>query len=276
MREVEVLQRDGADRVLVWLAVLVVSGVAGDVLGQDVLALEQHFEVGSHLIERPLAAFEGCEQGYEHIGVVLNGVKVEVVLVVVVRGLVAVEIVLQLSLHRGICRLCAEHILVGAWVGSESDAVQPALQEHRAGRERVHDEGDNKEKGNGYADALSVAVDELRRLLFLFRCLLCALGRSGGRGFALPRLGVSRLDAALLLRFRALRLSIRFACRALRELCRVACAALCRLRRAVRGLDADVVVLVLRCLTARGGTRQLGQLGGRARLLRLRTQLPAH
>ena len=100
MREVEVLQRDGTDRVLVWLTVLVVAGVCGNVLGQDVLALEQHIEVGSHLIERPLAAFEGCEQGYEHIGVVLNVVKVEVVLVVVVRGLVAVEIVLQLGLHR--------------------------------------------------------------------------------------------------------------------------------------------------------------------------------
>ena len=135
-------------------------------------------------------------------------VEVEVVLVVVVRGLVAVEIVLQLSLHRRVRRLSAEHILVGAWVGREADAVQPALQEHGAGRERVHDEGDNKEKGNGYADALSVAVDELRRLLFLFRRLLCALGRCGGRGFALPRLGVGVLDAALLLRFRALRLGL--------------------------------------------------------------------
>ena len=127
MREVEVLQRDGADRVLVWLTVLVVAGVAGDVLGQDVLALEQHIEVGSHLIERPLAAFEGCEERREHIWVVRDLIKVEVVLVVVVRGLVAVEVVLQFSLHRRVCRLSREHILVGAWIGREADAVQPAL-----------------------------------------------------------------------------------------------------------------------------------------------------
>ena len=31
------MERDGADRVLVWLAVLVVAGVCGDVLGQDCL-----------------------------------------------------------------------------------------------------------------------------------------------------------------------------------------------------------------------------------------------
>ena len=90
-------------------------------------------------------------------------------------------------------------ILVGTWVGREADAVQPALQEYGAGRERVHDEGGNKEKGNGYADALSMAVDELRRLLFLFRSLLCALGRGGGRGLSLSRLGIGVLDAAFLL-----------------------------------------------------------------------------
>ena len=271
VREVEVLQRDGADGVFI-----LALAVGLDGLGEDVLPVKECAEHGFSFVHRPLPAEPRGEDGHEHIGVVLYVVDVHVVLVVVVRGLVAVEIVLQLGLHRGIRRLCAEHILVGTWVGREADAVQPALQEYGAGRERVHYEGGNKEKGSGYADALSMAVDELHRLLFLFRSLLCALSRGGGRGFALPRLGISLLDAAFLLLLHALRFGLRFACRALRELRRIADAALRRLRRAVCGLDADVVVLVLRRLAVHGGARQLGQLCRRARLLRLRMQLPAH
>ena len=107
VREVEVLQRDGADGVFI-----LALAVGLDGLSQDVLAVKEGAEHGFCLVHRPLPAEPRGEDGYEHIGVVLNVVDVHVVLVVVVRGLVAVEVCLQLGLHRRVRRLSREHILV--------------------------------------------------------------------------------------------------------------------------------------------------------------------
>ena len=62
---------------------------------------------------------------------------------------------------------------------------------------------------------------------------------------------------ALLLLLCASRLGLHLTPGSRRELRGVARAALCGFGHAVCGLDADVVVLVLRSLLVRGGTRQL-------------------
>ena len=64
----------------------------------------------------------------------------------------------------------------------------------------------NEEKGNGYADALSVPHYETLRLALFLRGLFRALGGGAGRGLAAPRLGVCVLDAAFLLLLNTLRL----------------------------------------------------------------------
>ena len=125
VREVEVLQRDGADRVLILAPAVGLNG-----LSQDVLAVKEGAEYVACLVHRPLPAEPRGEYGHEHIGVVLYVVDVHVVLVVVVRGLVAVEVCLQLGFHRRVCRLSCQHILVGAWESGYPDTGQPALEEH--------------------------------------------------------------------------------------------------------------------------------------------------
>ena len=44
--------------------------LAGHILCQDVLSLEEHFEVGLHIIERPLAALESGQEREQNIRVV--------------------------------------------------------------------------------------------------------------------------------------------------------------------------------------------------------------
>ena len=55
-----------------------------------------------YFVQRPFAAFERGQERQQDIRVVRDLVEVEDVLVVVMCGLVGVQILLQLNLHRGI------------------------------------------------------------------------------------------------------------------------------------------------------------------------------
>ena len=111
MREVEILQGDGADipsvgnlyLVLVALAVrprfCPIPCFGGHGLGEDVLLVKEHFQIPLHLVQGEHPLVKRRQDGQQHIGVMLDLVQVKVIFVVVVGGLVGVQIFLQLRLH---------------------------------------------------------------------------------------------------------------------------------------------------------------------------------
>ena len=110
MGQIEVFQRHGADVIVIRYFVGVCVGVAvcvrpcigfcavagfhHDGFRQDVLLVEQHLQVASHLSNGKLPVMECRQNGDQHIGVMLDAVKVKVVLVIVMGGLVVVQICL--------------------------------------------------------------------------------------------------------------------------------------------------------------------------------------
>ena len=137
MGEVEVFERHIADVVVVGnligfrvrVAVCIrpcvglraVSGFNDDLFGEDVLLVEQHLKRTLYLSQRELALVESRENGDQHIGVMLNIVQIEVILVVVVGAFVVIQIALQLLLHLAILCLCAQHRIILAEIGGSDN-----------------------------------------------------------------------------------------------------------------------------------------------------------
>ena len=142
-----------------------VSGFDDNLFGEDVLLFKQHLERTLHLIQRELALVESRENGDQHIGVMLNIVQIEVILVVAVSAFVGVEIALQLLLHPAILRLRAQHRVILAEIRG-SDNRRAGRGEHRT---RADTGTEQNEKGNSDADP-----DE--DLLVLFKKLLDLVG----------------------------------------------------------------------------------------------------
>ena len=177
-----------------------VSGFNNDLFGEDVLLFKQHLERTLHLIQRELALMESRENGDQHIGVMLNIVQIEVILVVVMGAFVGVEIALQLLLHLAILRLRAEHRVILAEIRG-SDNRRAGRGEHRT---RADSGTEQNEKGNSDADPdedLLVLLKELldlvgRLLTELLAGILC--GSPGSLRPGISSGGIFLLDVLLL------------------------------------------------------------------------------
>ena len=102
---------------------IVIAGLGGDGLGEDVLALKEHFQRSTYVCQCPAALVVGGEQGDQHIGVMSDLVQVKLVCVIAwVQGSVIVQLVFQRGLHPGVRGLRAQHIRVGGGIGG---AAQP-------------------------------------------------------------------------------------------------------------------------------------------------------
>ena len=97
-----------------------VSGFNDDLFGEDVLLLKKHFERSLNLGERPFAFMKGRENGDQHIGVMLDVIQIEVILVIIVGGLVVVQLRLQLCLHPAILFLSPQHGIILAEIGGRN------------------------------------------------------------------------------------------------------------------------------------------------------------
>ena len=100
-----VFQRHIADIPGIGIALAVVPGFPHHTLRQNILAVKKHLQSALHLGKRPFPLVEHREDGDEHIGIVLNGVQVKVVLVIIVGAFVGIKVGLQFSLQPGISRL---------------------------------------------------------------------------------------------------------------------------------------------------------------------------
>ena len=146
---------------------------------------------------------ESREDGDQHIGVMLNIVQIEVILVVAVSAFVGVEIALQLLLHPAILRLRAQHRVILAEIRG-SDNRRAGRGEHRT---RADTSTEQHEKGNSDADPdkyLLVLLKELLDLVgHLFAELIAGILR-GSPGSLRPGIssgGIFLLDALLLIVF---------------------------------------------------------------------------
>ena len=177
-----------------------VSGFDDNLFGEDVLLFKQHLERTLHLIQRELALMESRENGDQHIGVMLNIVQIEVILVVAVSAFVGVEIALQLLLHLAILRLRAQHRVILAEIRG-SDNRRAGRGEHRT---RADSGTEQHEKGNSDADPdedLLVLLKELldlvgRLLTELLAGILC--GSPGSLRPGISSGGILLLDVLLL------------------------------------------------------------------------------
>ena len=178
-----------------------VSGFDDNLFGEDVLLFKQHLERTLYLIQRELALMESRENGDQHIGVMLNIVQIEVILVVAVSAFVGVEIALQLLLHPAILRLRAQHRVILTEIRG-SDNRRAGRGEHRT---RADTSTEQHEKGNSDADPdkyLLVLLKELLDLVgHLFTELLAGIlcGSPGSLRTGISSGGIFLLDALLLI-----------------------------------------------------------------------------
>ena len=177
-----------------------VSGFDDNLFGEDVLLFKQHLERTLHLIQRELALMESRENGDQHIGVMLNIVQIEVILVVAVSAFVGVEIALQLLLHPAILRLRAQHRVILAEIRG-SDNRRAGRGEHRT---RADTSTEQHEKGNSDADPDEDLLVFLKKLLdlvgHLFTELLAGIlcGSPGSLRTGISSGGIFLLDVLLL------------------------------------------------------------------------------
>jgi len=153
-----------------------------------------------YLIQRELALVESRENGDQHIGVMLNIVQIEVILVVAVSAFVGVEIALQLLLHLAILRLRAEHRVILAEIRGRNDR-RAGRGEHRT---RADSGTEQNEKGNSDADPDKYLLVLLKELLDFVGHLLTELlagilcGSPGSLRTGISSGGILLLDALLL------------------------------------------------------------------------------
>ena len=122
---------------------------------------------------------EHRQNGDQHIGIVLNAVQVEVVLVIVVGAFVAVQVVLELRLHTAVSSLRRQHFLVLGWVGSRAHRARPGVaKRHQGGRTGLHHK-EQEHTGQGQHHPHGMPLHKAHRF--------CpGLFRGGGCLFAAP------------------------------------------------------------------------------------------
>ena len=177
-----------------------VSGFDDNLFGEDVLLFKQHLERTLHLIQRELALMESREDGDQHIGVMLNIVQIEVILVIVMVTFKVIQIALQLLLHLAILRFCAQHRIILAEIGG-SDNRRTGRGKHRT---RADSGTEQNEKGNSDADPDEDLLVFLKKLLdlvgHLFTELLAGIlcGSPGSLRTGISSGGIFLLDVLLL------------------------------------------------------------------------------
>ena len=160
MGQVEIFQCHGADVIVIRYFVGVRVGVAVCVrpcigfcavahffhngFRQDILLVEQRLQIASHLSNGKLPVMERRQNGDQHIGVMLDAVKVKVVLVIVMGGLVVVQICLQLGFQCSIGILGGQHIAVLGKVGGRRNAASGAAKHGGAGLQAGHNHQQQK------------------------------------------------------------------------------------------------------------------------------------
>ena len=133
MGKIEVFQRHIADIVVIrntvgfrmGIAVCIrpcvgfcpVSGFDNDLFGKDILFIEQHLKCPLYLVQRELALVKSREDGDQNIGIMLDVIQIEVILVIVVSAFVGVELALQLCLHAAILFLRTQHRIILTEIG---------------------------------------------------------------------------------------------------------------------------------------------------------------
>ena len=97
-------------------------------LRQRILTVKQGLQRVLYLVNRPRAAVNRRQHGDQHIGVMLNIVKVIGVFVVIMGAFVVVQIRLQFRFHCRVLRFGGKHILVLAGIGGYGQSGGPALK----------------------------------------------------------------------------------------------------------------------------------------------------
>ena len=183
-----------------YVGLCAVSRFDDDLFGEDVLLFKQHLERTLHLVQCELALMESRENGDQHIGVMLNIIQIEVILVVVMGAFVCVEIALQLLLHLAILRLRGQHRVILAEIRGRNNR-RAGRGEHRT---RADTGTEQNEKGNSDADPDKDLLVLLKELLNLVGCLLTELlagilcGSPGSLRTGISCSGIFLLDVLLL------------------------------------------------------------------------------
>ena len=183
-----------------YVGLCAVSRFDDDLFGEDVLLFKQHLERTLHLVQCELALMESRENGDQHIGVMLNIIQIEVILVVVMGAFVCVEIALQLLLHLAILRLRGQHRVILAEIRGRNNR-RAGRGEHRT---RADTGTEQNEKGNSDADPDKDLLVLLKELLNLVGCLLTELlagilcGSPGSLRTGISSCGIFLLDVLLL------------------------------------------------------------------------------
>ena len=163
MGQVKVFQRDGADgpgvrhlnRIGVALAVrpclCPIAGLRGHDFGEDILLVKEGLKVALYLVDGEHPFMECRQNGNQHIGVVLDFVQVEVILVIVVGGLVGIQVFPQFILFGAVGFFRRQHIGILREIGRCHDighptaehggtGLQGAQQHHQQKADAAHDQ----------------------------------------------------------------------------------------------------------------------------------------
>ena len=145
--QVKVFQRHGADVIVIGdlhrvsAAVLRRPGFCPIThlhrhgLGEDILAVKEGLQIGLYIGQRPALRMERGKDRQQHIGIVLYAVQIKMILVVVVGGLVAVEVGLQIGLKPRIGGLGPQQVSVLRRIGGRRHAPGHTVAE---GYQRGH------------------------------------------------------------------------------------------------------------------------------------------
>ena len=140
MGEVEVFQCDGADgpgighpnRIGVALAVCPcfrpIAGLRGHGFGENVLLVKEGLKVSLYLVNGEHPFMECRQNGDQHIGVMLDFVQVEVILVIVVGGLVGIQVFPQFILFGAVGFFRRQHVGILGQIGRCHDIGHPAAE----------------------------------------------------------------------------------------------------------------------------------------------------
>ena len=140
MGEVEVFQRDGADgpgighlnRIGVALAVRPcfrpIAGLRCHGFGEDILLVKEGLKVALYLVDGEHTFMERRQNGDQHIGVMLDFVQIEVILVIVVGGLVGIQVFPQFILFGAVGFFRRQHIGILGQIGRCHDIGHPAAE----------------------------------------------------------------------------------------------------------------------------------------------------
>ena len=133
----------------------------------------------------------------------LDLVQIKMILVISVGAGVGVQIVLQISLHPGVSRLRAQHILVRAGESGTAHAGQQALRKNGTGGHAVEQQAGAQQQPDNDSDTLLVLPEEAHAVFGFLRSLFRGLGGilhgGGGTLTGTDVSGVLLLDSPLVL-----------------------------------------------------------------------------